>query len=376
MKAIFHIGHHKTGTTSLQTFLAANGPLLLRAGILSPWVEAQGAVWAQSMALDGAGTEADLLPVNVREPHNALAFRMLAAARTEWRVPPYHRDLLNPAQMHHAIRSQIERFAPEAVVFCSEVMGHFGPDAPELIDQLATVIGAPDYVLHVTLRRPDDHLISWHGQALRFGAQLPALARFDGTGKDDTLHFDYRAVIEPWLDRLPGVEAHLRPYPETMAAGGSIPDFFEQSGLVCPDGTREARRMNQSIHRALLPLIRLARRDLERPAARTLANDLLVLDLPIDLPPADEIEFFGARTRAWMVERFTPIHDWLGEISGRDAFFDDFDDMARVRPIPETQALRLVLDQFTPELIDQFTNPAVRRVVTELKANFGVQAPD
>ena len=70
MRAVCHIGHHKTGTTSLQAFLSQNSHRLLQAGILYPWVESQGAAVALGKAVRG-GDFAAMLPFNVREAQNA-----------------------------------------------------------------------------------------------------------------------------------------------------------------------------------------------------------------------------------------------------------------------------------------------------------------
>ena len=53
MKAAFFIGHHKTGSTSLQAFLAANYHRLISEGILYPATESEGIVSNLAAALAG-----------------------------------------------------------------------------------------------------------------------------------------------------------------------------------------------------------------------------------------------------------------------------------------------------------------------------------
>ncbi|OIP87839.1 MAG: hypothetical protein AUK37_00680 [Rhodobacterales bacterium CG2_30_65_12] len=365
MKAIIHIGHHKTGTTSLQSFLAVNWARLLAAGILYPWIESEGAAWGQAQLLRGEAVDPELLPASLREPHNGMAFRMLAKALPERNVPPHHRNTPMLPMMLRAIRNQAELLEPEVMVFCSEVMGHFGIDAPDLIDTLAEPLDGAELVLHVTLRRPDDHLVAWHGQELWFGAPRPALSNpvsnpFEG------VHFDYRAMIEPWLERMPGIAPHIRAHRAMMRAGGSITDFFTRSGLALPEGAAEVPVMNPSLPRAFYPLMRAANAALPRPAARSLGPDLVHIAGMLALPAPDEIEFFGPARRAEMVERFAPIHDWLAGISG-GPLFDDLDEIARTRPVSEDEALAQVLGTLTSDHIAGFSNPAVRRFVADLK---------
>lgn len=363
MKAFFHIGHHKTGTTSLQAFLAINWTSLVNGGVLYPWVESEGAAWAQAQLLRGQTSDPALLPANVREPHNAMAFRMLAQANPERKVPPQHRGLPAPPALLRALENQAEILQPEAMVFCSEVMGHFGIEAPDLIDSLSESLSGAEAVLHATLRRPDDHLVAWHGQQLWFGAPVASLSEarrpFEG------VHFDYRAMIEPWLERWPGITPRVRAHRAMMGAGGSITDFFAQSGLEIPGDAVEVPVMNPSLPRALFPLMRAVNTAVPRPAARTLGPDLQHIADDLDLPPASDIEFFGDARRAEMAERFAPIQEWLNTVTGAPVF-DDIDQIAEPRSVSEAEALSLTLEALTPEHVESFTNPAVRAFVTSL----------
>ena len=54
---------------------------------------------------------------------------------------------------------------------------------------------------------------------------------------------------------------------------------------------------------------------------------------------------FGAPIRSELATRFAPIHDYLSQLTDRPKFFDDIDDVAQVRPIPQAQATASLLDQ-------------------------------
>lgn len=368
MKAICHIGHHKTGTTSLQAFLSQNSHALLKAGILYPWVESQGASCALAKAM-GDGDQQDILPFNIREAHNALAFRMLADAEPNWKVPPYHPNLPHSRQMLISVDSQIAALQPETIIMCSEVMSHFGKAAPNLIRRLRIEAfrAVEQFTLWCTLRRPDEQLVSWHGQQVRFG-QSPAPLTDTRHGLNlKWIHVDYRTVIEPWMTRIPEAEVVLRPYRETMVEGGSVDDFLKHAGFSPPAGLLPAVSLNVSFKPGVIVLLRLANSQLPRPQAQELMAQVGELTEGMTLFGNSEVEFLGPQSRARLIEHFAPIHDWLSQTSGREAFFSDIDEMAVCRPVSEQQALQELLDQLASRQIDRVFDPAVKDFLTRLR---------
>ena len=368
MEAICHIGHHKTGTTTLQAFLAQNSHRLLQTGILYPWVEMQGAAHALTKAR-GAGDRQEILPINIREAHNALAFRMLADVLPNWKVPRYHPNLPHSRQMLLGMKAQIHGLRPEHVVLCSEVMSHFGKSAVGQIARLRKegLEDAGDFTLWCTLRRPDEQLVSWHGQQMRFGQSPAPLSDPEHGLNLNWLHVDYRGVIEPWLGQIPEARLILRPYRETMAEGGSVEDFLRNSGLRAPAGLLPALTMNVSHKPAVVSLLRIANGQLPRELSRALFDHAEELTRGMKLASSSEVELLGPESRARLVAHFAPIHDWLSATSGRSAFFTDIDEMAVCRPIPEEVALRSLLDQLTPDRIATLPEPELRDFLTGLR---------
>ncbi len=362
MRVICHIGHHKTGTTTLQAFLSQNFAPLLKAGILYPWTETEGAALALSQTVRPAGWSRPLLPINFREAHNALAFRMLADTLPKWKVPPYHRQLPHSRQMLLAIRRQIGTLAPASVTLCSEVMSHFGKVAPDLITRLRDEAfpDARDIRLWCTLRRPDEQLVSWHGQQVRFGNTPPPLSDPDHGLNLDWLHVDYRGVIEPWLQQIKGAVPFLRPYRETLAEGGSVEDFLRHSGISAPSGLAAAPTLNISRKPGIILLMRQANAALPPALAHELSEWLDARSGEWTLASTREVEFLGPVARARLAEHFRPIHRWLSDTTGREAFFPDLDQMTECHPMTEAEALRQLLDQLTPRLIAQIATPEIR----------------
>lgn len=362
MRVICHIGHHKTGTTTLQAFLSQNFAQLQQSGILYPWTESEGAALAYSRATGLDRSKKRLLAINFREAHNALAFRMLADVLPKWKVPPYHKNLPHSRQMLTTIQNQARILEPDWLVLCSEVMSHFGKIAPDQITRLKAEAfpQASEFRLWCTLRRPDDHLVSWHGQQVRFGNSPKPLSDPDHGLHLDSLHFDYRGVIEPWLTLIDGAIPFLRPYPETLAEGGSVEDFFKHSGLSAPKGTTSTPSLNISRKPALVTLLRIANGVLPKPLAQELADWLDQQAPKLTLAPTSDVEFFGPVARARICERFEPIHRWLSQTAGRSTFFSGIDQMATCRPISEAQALRQLLDQLSLGAINRIAAPEIR----------------
>lgn len=341
LRVILFIGHHKVGSTSLQGYLSRNAVPLAEAGILYPYVDFEGMAHVAARA---CGSPVDALPINVREPHNALAFKMLAVQQ-DGEVPGYHKRLPPLPQMFHAIRSQIQFSRPHTVILAAEVFANFNAVSPRLIDQLAEQFPGAEFTVIATLRRIDEYLASWQGQRLKFGHQLEPLCGEGLAGYFGGIHFNYRLMIEGWLQRLPKAKIILRDYAQVRAGGGSVVDFIAQTGLQLPEGLVPEQRENDSLHRGVYEIARQANQQLPGPKARQLRSLLRERAAQLQLPPSHEIELFGAEKRALMLERFRPIDSYLGEVMGRSAFFADLEQVQTCLPCSELESHRQALAQ-------------------------------
>lgn len=342
MKVVLYIGHHKVGSTALQQFFAQNAHRLMQAGILYPAVDSQALSYMLARALEGGDEVADL-PMNVREPHNALAYRMWNH-RKGYTVPAYHPRLPSMHQMKFFLDHQIEMLGPHTVILCSEVMANFGKVDLFLIDQIRTMFG-PDVELEIycALRRPDEYLISWHGQRLRFGGKFAALRDGGFETYFGDIHFDYQIMLRPWVERCTKARFHIRPYTEVMAAGGSTADFMDQIGVDFPEDLLPAPRLNTSYPHALYEIARQGNHALSREDAHALREFLVFARDDLDLPANAQVEMFGAENRETLYQAFLPIESWLRKVTGRDAFFADLENMRPARPLPELQVMQEAL---------------------------------
>lgn len=343
MKVVLFIGHHKVGSTALQQFMSRNWLQLARAGILYPMVESQGMAMMMGQALAGR-EETGGLPFNVREAHNALAFKMLAEHNTG-KVPPFHEGLPHSRQMFRNITQQVNYLKPRAVVLVAEVFSNFAPSSTRLIEALVRVFPEADFTIVATLRRIDDYLASWHAQRLRFGHRLQALSAGGAAGYFNTIHFDYRKILQGWQQVLPEADFALRDYADVLATGGSVEDFRIQTGLDFPAGLHPAEKANLSMHRGVVDIARHGFFALPGKPAQTLRQYLTDVGGDLGLPKSSDVEMFGAQVRAQIAERFEPVQGYLGRLSGRNPFFADQDSVARLRPCPEAEVAAQALAQ-------------------------------
>ncbi len=352
MKVILFIGHHKVGSSSLQRFLAQNQGALLRAGILYPSVESQGFCQNLKTAL-GAGGPGPRAPLNVLEPHNALAFRMLADAGCG-PVPAYHPGLPHSWQMWRAIDSQIAAFSPRALILCAEVFANFPAAGPQPLQVLARALSGREVRILCTLRRPDDYLVAWHGQRLKFGHRLTPLRQGAQRQYYKTVHFDYAMMLAGWRAAFPEAEILLRSYDEVRAAGGAIADFLDRAGVRFPQNLPRPPDANRSLARAFFEVARRANHELSAPAARSLRDFLLALP---NMPFAGEdrqTEMFGEQNRAELVTRFAPVERALAESFRAGApLFGPPEAMATPRPHPEMLVARAALARLARVLPSQ-----------------------
>jgi hypothetical protein len=364
LKVILFIGHHKVGSTSLQDYLARNAAALSRAGILYPFVDFEGAAYMAAAAAGHPLPEGSL-PINIREPHNALAFRMLAEHKNG-SVPGYHKRLPALSQMLHAIKQQVLYSDPHTVILAAEVFANFNAKAPQLIANLRDQFEGAEFTVVATLRRIDEYLASWHGQRLKFGHKVAPLRGKGVALYTDGIHFDYRLMIEGWLKAMPEARIILRDYAEVRAAGGSVVDFISQTGLQLPAGLAPERRENDSFHRGVYELARRGNGAMVDRKAGLLRQQLRKLTPQLELPPSHDIELFGADVRAELVERFRPVDQYLGEVMGRAGFFQDLDTALEPLEWDEMEVYAQLLSKL--KTLPAFEDDKVAKFVARLQA--------
>lgn len=343
LKVVIYIGHHKVGSTALQTYLAQNTLRLARHRILYPCVESQGFASFMARAMQGRDMSTPE-PVNAREPHSALAYRLISEV-SKRPVPRQFVTLPTSGQMGLSIRRQINRLKPKTVLICSEALANFGEVEPKLVKRLCQIFPRAEFQIYCALRRPDDYLTSWHGQRLKAGEKLLPLSADEISKYRRTIHFDYRKMLEAWFEYCPQATFTIRNYAEILAAGGSCDDFVAQSGVDFPKGMIPVGRANKSLPLATVEIARLANLTLTKPEASKLHQYLITETAGLGLLRNSEIEMIGAKQRAKLLRDFAPVQDYLNQVTGTEAFFPNLKDIARTRPISEAKAMRHTLEK-------------------------------
>lgn len=338
-RLVIFFGHHKVGSTSLQDFFARNAGAFARAGILYPFVDFEGAAAFSAQLLGGAAPKGRL-PINIREPHNALAFRMMAKLHAR-PMPPFHSAVPSLSQMHQAIAQQLAQVRPHTVVLVSEVFSNFAMADGALVAEIKRLFPARSTELYGCFRRIDDYLMAWHGQRLRFGHRLEALEDVAYDLYRDTIHFDYDRIVESWVRHFPEATLHLRPYGEVLAAGGIVADFRDYIGLNEPKHLAVARRENPSDHRAFHDILRQANWALSSDQIARLRSAIGNAVTQDNLPNSGDVELLGTCQRALIAKHYETVHRQLACHSGGGKFFTDIEQIFNSRPVPLRVATEL-----------------------------------
>lgn len=191
MRIIVHIGHYKTGTTSLQRRFTDHREALAEQGVVYPDLGVL------------RNPNGSVLP-----SHSALVFEMLQ--QRELQVALWYRDLVQAAprpptlaSMTEALHAAIADAGDRDVLLSSEELMRFGAGGRHegLVDEFADLLGDCEVRVFCHLRRPDLHLPSWYNQMVKLGAR-PANLSESIDSYFDKVHVDYAKALRPWVQRF------------------------------------------------------------------------------------------------------------------------------------------------------------------------------
>ncbi len=245
MKTTLHIGTTKTGTTSIQTFLAANRPALRTHGILYP--ETLGETTHLVLPIVAQGF--------VRSPLHR--FEKLQTAR-KWAA---YRD-----RAVAGFAEEIATVRPDHVVISSEHI-HSRCSKPEHFAALRALLapslaGEVEIVLY--LRPQLEQAVSLYSTMLRHGLQLDVDAFLEANmAERKRTYFDYRMLITRWTTAFPEARLTVRSFNAVKRLPeGSVSDFLDLTGIAALEGwlTRPERR-NESMGEWSAEMLRLMNTD-------------------------------------------------------------------------------------------------------------------
>lgn len=259
-RAILQIGTEKTGTTTLQHFLASNRARLADRGLLYPRFCGE---------LNHTGLAAYALDPD-KEDELRHPFGACEAAQIE----PM-RDRLRRA-------AGAELAGASTVILCNEHC-HSRLNRPSEIARLRDFLGAffDDVRICVYLRRQDQVALSLYSTRLKSGGTgADILPR---TGSQDP-YFNYERSLALWAEAFGREAMHVRLFDRRSLAGGSIvSDFLAAWGLGAPASYQAVTDQNESItpvaqaylrllNGALKPLPQLPLEAVRGPIAQSLAR--------------------------------------------------------------------------------------------------------
>ncbi len=286
------------------------------------------------------------MPIDFREPHNALAFRMISEQRGNTDEVPFHSQVPSSEHIFRYIHSQMADQNINTVILCSEVFSNFSAISPTLIQRLRDEFDNCSVRIMCSLRRIDEYLISWQGQRLKFGEKPEPLREESGINSYlPSVHFDFQLLLQSWIDCFKGADLVIRNYADVRTAGGSELDFINFCGVKFPKNLSKFTMSNPGLPRALYEIFRLANINLSADSAINfqLKINHLVSGGFLKLP--QNVELLGQRNRHSLIEHFSPIHEFIGECAGQKPFFPDLEDALLCQGMDELEATKRVHHQ-------------------------------
>ncbi|MDU9006521.1 hypothetical protein [Sedimentitalea todarodis] len=245
MKLTVHIGTTKTGSSSIQTFLAVNRATLGQAGILVPislGKELHLRAPLASLPFGASSDLAGLFDMATPEAHAAFRRNTVAAYRNEIAQAPECREVVITSEHLHSRmpkRVDIERFKD---LFCSEFSS-------------VRVI--------VYIRPQLDQITSLYSTVLRGGYQnsLDDFVR-SRMKPEFRPYFNIRHIIRRWSGVFGSENVFVRPYKAVSQKDGTLGDFCELLDLdISGSEWQVPDNANTSINQAGQNLLRLVNQE-------------------------------------------------------------------------------------------------------------------
>lgn len=343
MKKVYFIGFHKTGSTSLQWFLSWNQWKLAKAGILFPPGIPRGLAGFASRALEDDTSQPDRPDIQDYMGHNALAYRLLSEELPGFRFPQVLEPTPPSAMLFEIIHALAKGVSAGALILCSEDLARLSLRAPQALDKIRNQFGEDDVRLMCTVRRPDEAIAAWQGQALKGGNYIERLQDSGVEQYLDSVHLNYQHAIAPWIAMFPKADLVLSTYGSVLEAGGSVEHFKTECGLDLPQDLSPSENRNVSLHPGLFEVVRQATKAIGRRNTYLLRDWLERKVSLFQLPNKSEVEMLGPANRERLFGAFQTTHDYLSHLAAKPGFFPDIEQMLETKPISNIEATNMAL---------------------------------
>lgn len=308
---ILHIGTEKTGTTSIQEFLALNRADLAAQGLHVPeFLGARTHRWAAYMAEDVAridGFSRQIGLADDADKRQARKQEIRAQLEEEVALHPHARWLISSEHLQSRLTT------------------------PEEVERLAAILHPlfSDIQILIYLRHPLSTAISYWSMRVKGGAPLLALGEPGSFGHHIC---DHRGILERWRAAFPSAAFTVRLFErQSFVAGDLIRDFCDASGVDWRPDQQMPPRLNETLSYQALRLLARINERVPRwldgrinPNRAALASSFLesFATFPPYCPSRSELMRYSAHYRdseEWVRATFFPERNGLwSELAVRD----------------------------------------------------------
>jgi len=251
---------------------------------------------------------------------------------------PFHKNVPPVDEIFQRIHRQIDSSHAHTVILCSEAFSFYSAVSVTLIERLRREFEGAEVKILCTLRRVDQHLISWWGQLIRIGDKIDHIADGWLDGILPGIHFDYALMLGGWLEVFGKECLSVRSYSDVLEAGGTVEDFIGRSEIDFGNGYHVTQSVNPSLPHSYFEVCRLANHRLTKKQASNLFDRILQWKETGELGEIQPVELLGTECRQMLYDRFLPIHGFLGGLVDEPPLFRDQDQLLETTGKPWDEA--------------------------------------
>lgn len=302
MKAILHVGTHKTGTTTIQNFAAANRAELARRGLVYPdyrFLDRPDPVGHHDLAraLSSEQRHGMIQPDDVRRLVDHLARTTAASDTLLISAEPFYRHL---------------RFDP-----ATGTKGNWWEDRARYVALMADIFGPLDPEILVVFRRQDDFIESNYQEAVKSRGQTRTFPEYI---EANPYLVDYPRQLKLLQTAFGKVRVRIF---EDLKEPDLLTGFFSDLGIDLT-GVPRIRAKNESLPLDIVLYLRELNATLGNTARKRVLLELHQLAATRTDVPAN-FRFFSPEGRRAFVEKFREDSRWLAQfvpqVEGRDGAF-------------------------------------------------------
>lgn len=275
MDLTLHIGTEKTGSTSIQRFLAKNRARLREAGVLFPLAP-------------GLDNQKALTAI-AEEKSEDSALQEIFDIRTKSDLQQFRQDL------RQKLRKELREGSCSHVVMSNEHCSSRLRDHSQ-VDFLRTFLGEffDRIRILVYIRRQDDFLVSTYSTMVKTGRTNPIHVP---SAKGQLRRYDHWDLLSRWADVFGRENIICRKYDRSeLVDGDIIKDFGVQAGVPTAPEYERPVMTNESLDAEALEFLRIFNRYYNRTGHRSQLVQALaaISDGPLVTLPEDElVKFMG-----------------------------------------------------------------------------------